>query len=164
MQKKVDSSQLEKKKYVKVEINHRFINIYGPSPVLHEESPFGPQGIDKIKNFELCSKDKCEGEPDNTVSIDLYFGRRSNMLWAFASVFTLTLIPMKEQEVFEVKAIILDKKGEVLKKYRLSDHIDTWFQLFFLFGMPFQNSKIKDEVAQNMINEVLRLAINDKIL
>lgn len=162
---KVSKKDLTTKSKIAVEVNYRWMWSTITTPQLESSEPYGPfYGIDQIEDFQICNKDDCSGEADYIISLDHYLGYNSNILAVMACVFTLGIIPAKEQHLYYVKGIVIDKSGKVLKKYDINDHIDVWTQILFLPYLPFAQSNVRNDVSRNLVNEVIRRAVRDKVI
>jgi hypothetical protein len=160
--KRVSSSDV--KKCTKVVVNTFGGRVIGTKlyPDSSEASYSHLQGIKKLESFDLKPRE-CKTF-DREVFIDVTFWRETNGFSAALSFLTLTLIPMKEVEKFRATATVFDSKEKVLAEYKFEDSIDTWFQLFFLFYIPFHERGMKDKVANNLIDKILTEAIKDNLI
>lgn len=160
---KFKKSELEVTGTVEVDVNHRYMYLNGSLDETAQFSPYGWVTPKEVKSFKICQKPPCTGKPERTVLIDLYYGRSYNIM-SLVSVLTLGLLPARELEIFTTIAVILDEEKRIVAKYRLDDQVATWFQLFFIFGVPFQDFRKQDKVVKGLVNEVLWKTKKDGVL
>lgn len=154
------SKQLQHDEVVVVSVNHRYIFANSETMESTRYSPYGWVTPKEAKSFKICKSEECRSEINKTILIDIYYGKNHNIMTLFSGL-TLTIIPSKEEEVFFAIAVVLDSEQRVLAKYKLEEQITTWYQLFLVFAMPFQDSDVKDKISKNLVNEVLLMASKD---
>lgn len=157
---KFQSVQLQYDEVVDVNVNHRYIFANSGIKETTRYSPYGWVTPQEAKSFKICKLGVCRSEIDKTILIDIYYGKNHDIMALFSGL-TLTLIPSKEEEVFFAIAIVLDNEQRVLAKYKLEEQLTTWYQLFLVFAMPFRDLDVKDNISDNLVNEVLLLASKD---
>jgi hypothetical protein len=102
---------------------------------------------------------------------DVYVSNKvDGSLLSWISLFTLFIVPYREQATIEITTSIKDKKGMLLKKYKKSEKVIQWWQLLLIFapfftemdeteGTPQMYKQIYYELNLNSIQE----AMNDRI-
>ena len=156
-------NHLEVNGTVEVDINHRYMYLNGSLEDTVGHSPYMWSSPKEVKSFKLCKAKPCKEIPDRTILIDLYYGKTES-LFTLLSFLTLTVIPSKEAEKFVAVAVVLDEEKRVRGKYILNDQIATWYQILFLFGLPFQDFKMRDKLMNDLVNEILWRAKSDNVI
>lgn len=168
------SKDLINVKKVDVEIHYQTIlkSIQGEKQsgkIIDVDSRFQKHGFFEdafiLPNFSICATGKCDEnlKADKKIFINVLFEYDYGLM-SLLSGMTLTIIPSKDTKSYTVTGVVLDSDNKVLKTYSLKDGVDTYYQLFLLFALPFQNFNSKEEVLKNLVNTVLYKAKADGLI
>lgn len=156
-------SDLTIERTVEVDVNHRYVYANGDLKNSVAHSPYGWSSPQEIKSFKICKTHPCREKADLTVLIDLYYGKTESIFMLFSAM-TLTVLPAKEREKLAIVAVVLDQEKRVMAKYKMYDEIITWYQLFLVFAMPFQDSEKADKLMSGLVSDVLWKAKADGLI
>lgn len=82
----------------------------------------------------------------------------------FISGLTLTVIPAAATDNYVLRASVLDKAGNVMKKYEYRSHVTTWIGLIFIPMMAYSPQTVVPEHWENMIKRAYEQIIKDNML
>jgi hypothetical protein len=81
-----------------------------------------------------------------------------NLGLAFITGLTLYLIPSKASDEITIQTKIKDREGKILGTFEKSETINTWQQLFLIFGTPFN---FPGTVTKETLYDLNRAIINE---
>jgi hypothetical protein len=85
------------------------------------------------------------------------------LLTGVLSGLTLTILPGYARDNYEM-IVTVSQQNNVIKEYRLNDHVTAVTQFFLIFAMPFNDRRnAQKDVLRNMSWGILRQMANDKI-
>ncbi len=91
-----------------------------------------------LKGPERCIRNSTDKSKAMNVNFDQTFRTGPylvDLINAFVSGYTLTLIPGRYREYYVMK-VQFKHNDQVVKQYEYHDHIESWTQLFYLFKRP----------------------------
>jgi hypothetical protein len=86
------------------------------------------------------------------------------MISGFITGFTLFIIPSAATDNYVLRASVLDKAGNVIKKYEYRSHVTTWFGIWMLPLAGNSPQSVVPEHWENMIKRAYEQIIKDDML
>ncbi|MGI4992831.1 hypothetical protein ACRXCV_09390 [Halobacteriovorax sp. GFR7] len=117
----------------------------------------------ELKDFEICSLKSCKNRKESRrlkITIETY---QEAGPASFLSAMTLTVIPAKETTWLRATTVVEDANGNEIERFSIADGLETYYQIFFAFAMPFQTNA-SGEVVNNLIERSLQVAYDKKLI
>lgn len=86
------------------------------------------------------------------------------MAMGFISGFTFGVIPAAATDNYVLRASVLDKSGNVIKKYEYRSHVTTWIGLIFIPMMAYSPQTVIPEHWENMVKRAYEQIVKDNML
>ena len=122
--------------------------------------------IDQSSIFKSISFDKNQSQNvDYTIKIDIYnHGDDFAVISGFISGLSLGIIPGTATDNFTLDLSIIDRSGNIIKKLRNKDSIQSWIGIWFLPSTSNTFEKALNNTIENQITFALNKLIETKIL